>query len=46
MSARVAVHAPLGPDLTEHLNRIARFNLRAQNPTAWELDIHTSETNF
>jgi predicted dehydrogenase len=35
-----AVYAPLGPDLTEHLNRIARFNLRAQNPTAWELDIH------
>jgi predicted dehydrogenase len=42
VSPRVSVYAPLGPDLTEHLNRIARFNLRGQNPTAWELDIHTS----
>ena len=41
VSPRVAVYAPLGPDLTEHLNRIARFNARAQNPTAWKLDIHT-----
>lgn len=40
VSPEVAVYAPLGTDLTEHLNRIARFNLRAQNPTAWELDIH------
>jgi predicted dehydrogenase len=43
VSNRVAVYAPLGADLAEHLNRVARFNLRAQNPTAWELDIHTSE---
>ena len=41
VSPRVSVYAPLGPDLTEHLNRIARFNLRADNPTSWELDIHT-----
>jgi predicted dehydrogenase len=40
VSKRVAVYAPLGPDLIEHLNRIARFNLRQENPTAWELDIH------
>ena len=45
VSQRVAVYAPLGTDLTEHLNRVARFNLRPQNPTAWELDIHTS-TDF
>jgi len=42
VSKRVAVYAPLGPDLTEHLNRIARFNSRGKNPTAWELDIHAS----
>lgn len=42
VSPRVAVYAPLSPDLTEHLNRIARFNLRAANPTRWELDIHAS----
>ncbi|MBI3697383.1 MAG: oxidoreductase [Acidobacteria bacterium] len=40
VSPQVAVYAPLGPDLAEHLNRIARFNLRPENPTAWELDIH------
>jgi predicted dehydrogenase len=42
VSKRAVVYAPLGPDLTVHLNRIAGFNLRKQNPTAWELDIHTS----
>jgi predicted dehydrogenase len=41
VSKRVAVYAPLGPDLMEHLNRIARFNLRPESPTCWELDIHT-----
>ena len=40
VSPKVHVYAPLGFDLTEHLNRIARFNLRAQNPTKWELEIH------
>jgi predicted dehydrogenase len=42
VSSRVAVYAPLGTDLAEHINRVARFNLRAQNPTAWELDVHAS----
>src|SRR5260370_13763999 len=42
VSPHVIVYAPLGFDLTEHLNRVARFNLRADHPTAWELDIHTS----
>jgi predicted dehydrogenase len=41
VSAKVHIYAPLGFDLTEHLNRIARFNLRPQNPTKWELEIHT-----
>ncbi len=44
-SARAAVYAPLSPDLTAHLNRIAQFNSRAENPTTWELDVHCS-TNF
>jgi len=38
---KVDVYAPLGQDLFEHLNRIARFNSRKDNPTAWELEIHT-----
>jgi predicted dehydrogenase len=39
VAARAAVYAPLGPDLAEHLHRVARFNLRAGNPTRWELDV-------
>lgn len=42
VSNRVAVYAPLSTDLTEHMNRVARFNLRAERPTAWELDVHAS----
>src|SRR3954470_13392850 len=42
VSNRVAVYAPLSSDLTEHMNRVARFNSRPQNPTAWELDVHAS----
>jgi predicted dehydrogenase len=42
VSKRVAVYAPLGPDLIEHLNRVARFNLRKENPTSWELDVHAA----
>lgn len=41
VSPVVTVYAPLGMDLTEHLTRVARFNLRADRPTAWELEIHT-----
>lgn len=46
VSRRADVFAPLGPDLTEHLNRIASFNRRAENPTSWELDVHTSDDFF
>jgi len=46
VSKRADVYAPLGFDLTEHLNRIARFNLRADDPTAWELDVHTGPDFF
>ncbi len=42
VSRRVHVYAPLGPDLAAHAARIARFNTRAENPTAWELEIHAS----
>lgn len=42
VSGVVHVYAPLGPDLTAHLNRIAEFNLRRDNPTRWQLEIHTS----
>ena len=41
VDARVNVYAPLGLDLIEHLKRMARFNLRPENPTSWRLDVHT-----
>jgi predicted dehydrogenase len=34
------VYAPLGPDLLAHLGRVAGFNARKDNPTAWELEVH------
>ena len=46
VSNRVHIYAPLGFDLTEHLNRIARFNMREKDPTAWELDVHTGADFF
>jgi predicted dehydrogenase len=42
VSKRVAVYAPLGADLAEHVKRVARFNQRAGNPTCWELEIHAA----
>jgi predicted dehydrogenase len=38
---RVHVYAPLGIDLTDHLKRVARFNLRPDHPTSWRLEVHT-----
>jgi predicted dehydrogenase len=42
ISKRVAIYAPLGPDLMAHLKLIEQFNTRPVNPTSWELDIHCS----
>jgi predicted dehydrogenase len=42
VSPNVAVYAPLGFDLIEHLTRLVRFNSRPEAPTAWKLDVHTS----
>ncbi|MEP7269915.1 MAG: putative oxidoreductase C-terminal domain-containing protein [Acidobacteriota bacterium] len=46
VSARVHVYAPLGFDLTEHLNRIARFNQRPEAPTQWELEVHAGPSSL
>lgn len=35
------VYAPLGPDLTAHLNRVAQFNLRKDKPANWRLRVYT-----
>lgn len=46
VSKTVNVYAPLGFDLTEHLNRIARFNMRTNDPTAWDVEVHTGADFF
>lgn len=40
------VYAPLGPDLTAHLGRVAQFNLRREHPTRWKLEVHTGPDFF
>src|SRR5919206_1962634 len=43
VAPQVHVFAPLGPDLIEHLKRIAAFNGRAERPTAWQLEVHAQD---
>ncbi len=42
VAPRVDVYAPLGADVLAHLGRIAGFNGRAQKPTDWQVEAHTS----
>lgn len=46
LSKRVSVYGPLGPELVDYLNRIAAFNTRKDNPTSWELDVHTGSDSL
>jgi predicted dehydrogenase len=46
IARRVAVYAPLGPDLLAHLKLLEQFNSRPANPTSWELDIHCSSRSL
>jgi predicted dehydrogenase len=46
VSPTVHVFAPLGPDLLNHLGRIAGFNSRRHHPTNWELEVHASEDSL
>ena len=41
VSPVVHVYAPAGPDLDEHLKRIAGFNARSENPTHWQEKVYT-----
>ena len=41
VSPTVHVYAPLGQDLLDHLDRVARFNNRKDKPTTWQLEVHT-----
>jgi predicted dehydrogenase len=46
VSPQVSVYAPLGPELLDYLNRVSLFNSRKQNPTRWNLDVHTGDGFF
>ena len=41
LAKQVSVYAPLGPDVIDYLQRITLFNTRKENPTAWEIEMHT-----
>ena len=42
LAKRVDVYAPMGGDAVDYLNRVTAFNLRKQNPTSWEIELHAS----
>ena len=42
----VHVYAPSGDDLQQHLQRIEQYNTRADNPTHWTEEVHTSADFF
>jgi predicted dehydrogenase len=46
VAPRVDVYAPLGADLLGHLARISAFNNRADQPTAWRLEVHAGPDFF
>jgi predicted dehydrogenase len=46
LAKRVSVYAPLGPEALDYLQRIERFNTRKENPTAWEIELHTGPDFF
>jgi predicted dehydrogenase len=41
VDSTVYIFAPEGPELKDHLNRIAGYNNRPENPTGWNLEIYT-----
>ncbi|MFN4260235.1 MAG: putative oxidoreductase C-terminal domain-containing protein [Gemmataceae bacterium] len=42
VAPQVHVYAPLGADLIAHLQRLAGFNSRPTQPTAWQLEVHAA----
>lgn len=46
LAKQVSVYAPLGPDVLDYLQRITLFNSRKENPTAWEIELHTGPDFF
>ena len=46
VSPTVWVYAPAGPDLDEHLKRVAGYNNRSEHPTNWDEKLYTGEDFF
>jgi predicted dehydrogenase len=42
----VAVYAPMGPDVVDYLNRVAQFNSRKDDPTAWKIALYAGPDFF
>jgi hypothetical protein len=41
VDSTIYIFAPEGPELKDHLNRIASYNNREESPTAWNLEVYT-----
>lgn len=41
VDSTVYIFAPEGPELKDHLNRIAAYNSRPESPTNWKLEVYT-----
>lgn len=41
VDSTVFIFAPEGPELKDHLNRVAGYNNRPENPTGWNLEVYT-----
>lgn len=46
VSPTVSVYAPAGPDLDEHLKRVAAYNARTNDPTDWQQHLYTGPDFF
>lgn len=43
VDSTIYIFAPDGPELKDHLNRIASYNNREADPTAWNLEVYTGQ---
>ena len=46
VDSTIFIFAPEGAELKDHLNRVAGYNNREENPTAWNLEVYTGADYF
>lgn len=46
IDSAVAVYAPKGPDVAEHLKKIDQYNHRPEKPTHWKEDVYSGDDFF